>query len=116
VISAAPSLLSVDIERTDSQAVVRLRGEFDIATEDEVANALDRATASGDPVVVDLRELEFIDVVATHALVEARRRCAERGSRFFLVKGPANVWRVLSLCGVDGEFDTLAAPEDLAHL
>jgi anti-anti-sigma factor len=96
--------------------VVQLRGDVDISTESEVVAKLDRAIDSGaTTVVVDLRELDFIDVVGTHALEAARRRCVEEGTRFFLVHGPWRVRRVLSLCGVD-EFDSLADPADLQLL
>jgi anti-sigma B factor antagonist len=92
--------------------VVRLRGELDLGSEPKVAAELAQVVSSRpDELVLDLRELSFIDVRGTHALVEARRRCIEEGARLYLVPGPPNVHRVLSLCGVEREFETIDDPD-----
>lgn len=117
MISEASPTSSFGDPASNGCALVRLRGYLDLATEADVARQLERAISSGaSSVVVDLRELDFIDVVGTHALDSARRRCLEAGRRFFLVRGPRRVQRVLSLCRTDGEFDLLDDPADLAHL
>jgi anti-sigma B factor antagonist len=77
-------------------------GELDLANaataEAELTNALDKADKQ---VVVDLRELEFIDSTGIALLVAALRRNGE-GSRlrFLPEKSPA-VTRVLQLTGIE---------------
>ncbi len=59
----------------------------------EVTGLLDDLAASGQPIVVDLTELEFIDSSGIHALVRPRSDSA----RIELVCPPGNVRRVLEV-------------------
>ena len=59
----------------------------------EVAGLLDDLAAGGNPVVVDLTSLEFIDSSGIHALVRPR----SDNARIELVCPPGNVRRVLEV-------------------
>lgn len=54
--------------------VVVATGEIDLATVPQFHEALARAAASGEKVVVDLRACTFIDSTGIHELVLLRRR------------------------------------------
>ena len=47
-------------------------------------------------MIVDLRELEFMDSTGLSILVRAHQRADENSQRFALVKGPQQVERLLS--------------------
>ena len=51
-------------------------------------------------VVLDLRELTFIDCSGVHRIVGAAIRARRVGNRLILVRGPSQVDRVLALTGV----------------
>ena len=63
-----------------------LRGELDMASAPELEAALGRLCREGvGEIVIDLRELEFIDSSGLRALLVAKDACAQAGSGFFLV-------------------------------
>jgi anti-anti-sigma factor len=63
----------------DGRAVVRIRGEIDIATAPEIQALLDRATRGDRPhVLVDLTAVDFMDCSGLRLLVRAERRAGER--------------------------------------
>jgi anti-anti-sigma factor len=51
-------------------------------------------------VVIDLRRLTFVDSTGVAALVAADRHARRAGRSLAIVKGPAQVQRVLELCGL----------------
>ena len=94
--------LSIESERHGDSHTVRLYGEFDLAAVDDVTREL-RQLEEGDAqsVIVDLRELEFIDSSGISVLVEAQLRFRENGGRLEFLCGPGPVQRVLQMTGVD---------------
>jgi anti-sigma B factor antagonist len=72
---------------------VTLEGELDMVNAPTVAETLDTLVAAGQPVVVDLTELAFIDSSGIHALVRPRGD----GGAMELVCPPGNIRRVLEL-------------------
>src|SRR5690349_10610304 len=92
--------------RDGSCNVVHFTGELDLANERlaqlEIEIALDRG---GDELVVDLRELTFLDVRGAHLLLDLPALCRARGQRLRILTAPAPapVLRVLGLCGARSE-------------
>jgi anti-sigma B factor antagonist len=105
----APESFRVDVRPDRSRVVVTPVGELDIATvpvlESQVGEL--RTTGFAD-VVVDLRELEFIDSTGLKCLLGLRE-----GGPLGLVDGPTAVQRLFDLAGVRGQF-AWVAPADLA--
>lgn len=95
--------LTVAHEVVDDQHRVTLRGELDAFTVPDVRAVL-VATDEGD-VVLDLREVTFIDSSGLAMIVEARQRLD--GEQRRLVIGPRSdvVQRLLELSGVAGRLD-----------
>ena len=90
---------------------VVLGGELDIATVSELDAALRLAWASSDVIVLDLRELEFIDSSGLRTLLTARKRAEEAGADFSLVAGHRGLERTLEIAGVHKVFDWTPAEE-----
>jgi anti-anti-sigma factor len=94
-------------------AWVHVCGELDIATTPQLERTLDASQAR--VVVLDLRELAFIDSCGMHAIVRAGVRARQAGRRLVLVRVPSNVDRMLALTGSSdqveiGDVDPLAPP------
>lgn len=79
------------------------RGELDLATAPEFEAALLDALRGPKPVVVDLRELEFMDSSGVRVLITAHANAGDHGQRLVLVRprrGGA-VDRILEIAGVE---------------
>ena len=93
-------------------AWVRVAGALDIATSPQLEQALRESPAR--LVVLDLRELGFMDCSGVHAIVEASNRAREEGRRLILLRGTPNVDRVFALTGSSGELE-IGDIEPLLH-
>ena len=107
-----PEAFSVRTEPRGDAVVVIPTGELDLAT----APALEKALADafdGDSarVVLDLRELEFIDSSGLRTLLTARRRSDAAHAQFSLVAGHRGLERTLEIAGVHKVFDWTLAEE-----
>jgi anti-sigma B factor antagonist len=95
------------LERLSSGAVrIALRGEFDLNHAYTFDEELRRIEDGKPPcIVLDLRELSFMDTCGVGRLVAARRRARRAGRRLVLVRGGRAVQHLLSLSGVDEMFE-----------
>ena len=95
-------------------SVIVLSGELDLASspglEHEVARVID---SDSKQIVIDLRDLGFMDSTGLSTLLKAHQRAGEAGKRLGLVRGPAQVQRLLSLTGVDEQLTFADTPEEL---
>lgn len=97
-------------EVLDSGAVViALRGELDLAHaytfDDELRNV---ESAQPSCVILDLRELTFLDSCGLARLLAARRRARRLGHRLLLVRGPKAIQRLFALAAVDEAFEMVS--------
>ncbi|BCJ76452.1 hypothetical protein CS0771_59960 [Catellatospora sp. IY07-71] len=79
---------------------VAVRGEIDLAVRDLLVAELRDAVKLGDPVVVDLAEVTFIDSMGVRALYDGYQAAQEIGHRFVVEHAHDWVARVLSITGV----------------
>src|SRR3954467_1798406 len=98
------------IEELDAGAVrIALRGELDLAhayTFDEELRGVEDGRPS--TVVLDLRELTFLDSCGLARLLAARRRARRGVHRLLIVRGPAAVQRLFALSAVDEAFEMVS--------
>ena len=78
----------------------RLEGELDVATVNELTEALDGAIEAGGPILLDLSPLSFIDSMGIHAILQAIRTLEDRGWCVYLHTDNGEVARALELLGV----------------
>lgn len=96
----ADGTLVVRTSHAGETRTIALCGELDLANASTAESALEESLASGEQVVVDMRELEFIDSTGIALLVSALGQSgAERRVRFIPSASPA-VTRVLELTGL----------------
>jgi|ERR687897_760804 anti-anti-sigma factor len=102
---ASPKL-DVAVAHVDGARVMRLRGEFDLAGVAAFETALEReALPMGDPIVLDMRGLTFIDSSGLRSVLMADSRVRAEGGRCVIVRGPERVTRVLELTGVNDRLE-----------
>lgn len=94
-----PFVCSWEIGGRDA-AWLKVSGELDLTTSPQFRRRLLEASRSVRLVVLDLRELSFIDSSGIHAILDTARDAREHEGRLLIVRGPAPVDRVLSLTGV----------------
>jgi anti-sigma B factor antagonist len=105
------SLLQVPIVPERSYVRVAPSGEIDVATAGELRQALHELWSSGwVDVVVDLRDVEFMDTSGVHVLLDAHHHAESTGARLSYIDGAAPVSRVLQLTGMD---QTLRPADDV---
>lgn len=97
--------LGVRVVRDGSTAVLRLRGELDVATAGRLRVRLNDLLepARTDPVlrlVVDLSRLPFCDLSGIAVLLEAQNVLAARGGEVVLLRPPLVLRRALSALGL----------------
>ena len=102
-------------ERNEGSAwVLAASGELDLRTSPQLEERLDRVWASGaELVILDLRQIEFMDSTGLRVLLGAHQRAQETSRRFALVRGADQVERVLTLTGVRDLLTVVDAPEEL---
>lgn len=96
---AAPDHFACSWSRAMDVARVHVTGELDLAAAPGLELALREAELHARLVIVDLRELTFIDCSGVRAIVTATVRARRAGRRLIVVRGPAQTDRVLALAG-----------------
>jgi anti-sigma B factor antagonist len=81
-------------------AWIHLAGELDIGTTPRLQDALREAGLQARRIVLDLRELTFMDSSGIHAIVDASRRGGPTRGRLVIVRGPSAVNRLFELTGL----------------
>lgn len=88
------------------QVVLRLSGELDVGgTDDAYKRLLALPLARGAQLVLDLRDVTFLDSTGVRLILRARDHAHRHGAGFLLVRGPESVMRVLTVTGLEDQFD-----------
>jgi anti-anti-sigma factor len=99
--------------QTREGVLLALRGELDLATVPLLEDALQSAEHSHELVVVDLRDLTFLDSTGLHVLISAEQRARRSGGRLVLVQGPPQVRRLLELTGAIEQLQVVSDPSSV---
>ncbi|MFA3876432.1 STAS domain-containing protein [Streptomyces sp. MMCC 100] len=102
---AQPGRLSVVSTATDGVHVVSLAGEIDHETGDTLRQALDACDTPRPRIVVDLRQVTFMDSSGINVFIAAHRTVSEAGGWLRLAAPGEAVMRTLSIVGVDAVID-----------
>ena len=94
--------LKASVRAESSYTLVVLAGEADMNTREMLSGVLGEAMSeAARHLLIDMSELEFIDSVAMHVLMETHARFAGEGGRVSIVAPHPLVARVLNLSGAD---------------
>jgi anti-sigma B factor antagonist len=106
--------LEVDVEQREGQTRVVLAGELDIASAERLEREL--AVIEGNSpgtLVLDMRQVEFIDSTGLRALIAADARARSGGRRLAIVPGSNAVERLLSVTKLDQRLELIDDPDSL---
>jgi anti-anti-sigma factor len=104
-----PSGFFITASERDGRTVVLIRGELDLATAPDLERVIVERLDAGDDVVVDLRELAFMDSSGLRVLVAAHTRTEGGEQQFLIVRPPEGspVARILSIAGLERELNLI---------
>lgn len=77
------------------------RGEIDLATVELVRGAVEGNLQVGEDLVLDLREVGFMDTSGLRLVLELKDRVDRDGCELRLVRGPRAVQRVFEVSGLE---------------
>ncbi|HEX6020778.1 MAG TPA: STAS domain-containing protein [Solirubrobacter sp.] len=103
-----PPEFTVTRRRTGDIAVVAPEGEIDLATINELEEALRAAGEGAGRVLLDLRAVTFIDSAGVRLVLEAMRTLPD----FAVVRGGPEVTRVFRLVGLEDRVPLVDSPPD----
>jgi anti-sigma B factor antagonist len=91
----------VQVVTQDDRRTFLLSGDLDVSSADQVEAIIRQAFSPGTAaVVLDLREVTYMDSSGLRVIVAAAQLCEQHGSEFALVPGPPEVQRVFELTGI----------------
>ncbi|MFL5881899.1 MAG: STAS domain-containing protein [Actinomycetota bacterium] len=94
--------LSITVGQQDGHLLLVLQGSADLESKEQLLQSLRDAIDQSGSVVLDLRDLEFMDSSGLSALVIAANR-AQRFGETITVRHPRNIVRqMIQMSGVDG--------------
>ena len=100
-----PAPFRCDLVPEDGRVIVRLGGELDLSSTPVLEQRLrDARDGGGRTLVVDLRNLDFMDSTGLTLLVRWARGAEQDGYELALVRGEPRVHRLFELTGLDVAF------------
>jgi anti-sigma B factor antagonist len=97
-----PVALAVEVHRRPEQTTVRLTGEIDMVTAQDVADVLARLLDQGSRTVeLDLSEVRFLSAAGLAVLLEQDRRFRRASGRLLVVAPSPVCGRLFALTGMD---------------
>ena len=111
---AGPPRFSCLLSETGDMVAVTVTGELDMATSHELYWTLRNVSASASAVVLDLRELEFMDSTGLHVIVAANEHLRRDGRQLLVVRGPPPIERLFAITGIDRELELTDRPPNMA--
>lgn len=109
--------MQVHVRRDGERAWVALHGELDLGSAAEVERQLADLEQKGLTVVIlDLRELTFIDSTGLRSVLAADARARREGRRLIVIPGPPSVHRVFRIALLDQRLEFVDDPESVSAL
>ena len=102
-----PPGFACELIRAQNTVTARLHGELDVVTSEQAQRALEDALGadqSGQRLVIDLRDLRFIDSTGIRLLLRWDAASRADGFSVELVQGPEQIQRIFELVGLQRHF------------
>ena len=95
--SRPPAPFRIELERHGSALVVVVYGELDLSSADRLNARLTGLLSSSSRIVLDLREIDFIDSAGLHCILDVDRASRDAGVEFLLIQGPEQARRLFDV-------------------
>jgi anti-anti-sigma factor len=106
---------TTDADGTWPVGLVSLKGDLDLSTSAEVERRIrGQEKRRVEILVLDLRELSFLDSTGLRLIMSAAGRASVGGWRLVLVRGPESIQRVFRITKLDGELEFVDDPAELS--
>jgi anti-anti-sigma factor len=106
------SRLTYESHEDEGATRLVLIGEFDLSSAGQIEEVLKDLEEGRPPLLVlDLRELTFMDSTGLRVMVSADARARDDSRRLVIVQGPEPVHRVFRITGLDDHLDIVETPE-----
>lgn len=104
----------VEVRSENGAPLLSVAGELDLASGPTLERELEVAF-DGNPglVILDLRQLEFMDSTGLSVLIRAHNTAQAQGQRLGIVGGSRQVRRLLNLTGVADRLTIVESPDQL---
>ena len=113
----AADRFAVDVRTENGAPLLAISGELDLASTPTLEQELERIRAQRPAlIIIDLRELDFMDSTGLSILIRAHQQAQRNGHRLVIVNGSRQIRRLLALTGVADRLTINERPEDLAEL
>lgn len=114
VVGVSGEHLRIDVRREPDRVVLELHGELDLLGAPLLQEEIAKVEPDGPGIVVlDLRELEFVDSAGLRVILAARERSQRHGREFALTPGSEQVQRLFTIAGVSEHLRIIASPDEL---
>lgn len=109
-----PPAFEVVVDTAGAVVTVTIRGELDLATAPRLEAELEQLGGDdAERVVVDLRELLFLDSTGLEAIVKFHRRASAEGVDVTVVRGPRAVERLFAVMQLDRTLNLIDDPAEI---
>jgi anti-sigma B factor antagonist len=105
-----PVEFSVEERRHADTVVLTVRGELDLASAELVAARLEELRAAGEPTLLDLDELDFMDSSGLRLVLNAAETSDATGWPFSITHGPEQVQRLFESTCVTARLPIVPRP------
>ena len=106
-----PKPFDITVTEHEDYVLVNLCGEFDLAAVEAVETTLMPLEARFPTVILDLRQVSFLDSTGRRAIVSADARARKGHFELKIVRGPADVQKLLYMAGLDKILPLIDADE-----
>jgi anti-sigma B factor antagonist len=97
---------SISVEQGDDEVALVAVGELDLASAGMLEHEVTQARAAGfTRVVLDLRELDFVDATGLRMLISLRNHAKRNAHALTLVPPPPTAGRIFEITGTRALFD-----------
>jgi anti-sigma B factor antagonist len=104
------SEFSIQERRLDGTVVLTLRGELDLVNAETVAVRLDALRTAGEPVLLDLDVLDFMDSSGLRVVLNAAEASDASGWPFSVTHGPDQIKRLFESTCVTARLPIVPRP------
>jgi anti-anti-sigma factor len=105
------SEFSIEEQRRDGQVMITVRGDLDLASADQVGARLATLREAGEPALLNLDELDFMDSSGLRMVLDAAAASDATGWRFSLTHGTEQVQRLFESTRVTERLPIVPRPD-----
>jgi anti-anti-sigma factor len=106
--------LRIDVRSEPDRLVLELHGELDLLGAPLLQQEIEKAEIQATGIVVlDLKDLEFIDSAGLRVILAAHERSRQHGQELALTPGSEQVQRLFTIAGVNEHLRIILSPDEM---